>query len=84
MAADLGTDPDRAPVRCHGKIKDRFRWATALWRSFPNDRNRRYLAVRPRLGERPLTTLSSRSCRRTATVRNASEVGSGIGSTGWR
>ena len=39
MADDLGIDLDRAPVRSHEKIKDRFRLAAALWRSFPNDRN---------------------------------------------
>ena len=55
MADDLGIDLDRAPVRCHGKIKDRFRWAAALWRSFPNDRNRRNLAVALRSGDGPFT-----------------------------
>jgi hypothetical protein len=35
MADELGTDLDRAPARSHGKIKERFRWAAALWRSFP-------------------------------------------------
>jgi len=50
MAADLD-----APVRCHGKIRDRFRWAAPLWRSFPKNRNRRISPVPVCLSESRLT-----------------------------
>jgi hypothetical protein len=56
VADDFGTVLDQAPVRCHRKIKDQFRWAAALWRSFPNDWNRRNLVAQagPYKGPKPL------------------------------
>jgi len=55
MADDLGIDLDRAPVRSHGKARERFWWAAALWRSVPNDRNRRVSPLTRRPAEGLLT-----------------------------
>jgi hypothetical protein len=55
IGMDTSKTLDRAPVMCRGKVKDRFRWGAALWRSFPNDRNRRVPVTAGRLGEGPFT-----------------------------